>query len=128
MFKYYRLSRRLAAEVKTLRSRAEYLEKERERLIRENRERDLAWADRFLTHTVKAFAIGDEAKAKAAPEPSPQDYNEKLQRFLDSKEYILREDAKEAELPNIDIAVKAEMERNMNSYIVEFNNQSPFKF
>lgn len=122
--------RRLSAENEKLGGKVAFLEKERERLITENRERDLAWADRFLTQSGN-YAMADEAKGKAKAQNSDvQRLNdiklkEELQAHLDSVHAQLRQDAIDAQLPVAE--ADALFARNREEYTQQFyDNSGPF--
>jgi hypothetical protein len=95
--------RRLTAENKKLGGRVAFLEEERERLINENREHSLAWADRFITKHGQ-FATGDEIKGKVVAQSGEAQrlrdlrMQEDLQAHLDSVRARLRQDAIDAGL------------------------------
>lgn len=93
--------RRLTVENDKLGGKVAFLEKERERLINENREHSLAWADRFITKHGQ-FATGDEIKGKVSAQSADTQRlrdirtQEELQAHLDSVLVRLRQDAKDA--------------------------------
>ena len=126
MFAVFKEKVHLASENKILRARVDFLEKERDRLIGENRERDVLWADRFLTNKVNTFAIGAEAKAQVRDKPDER-LQEELEAHLDATLARLKQDAREANLP--EAIAEADFAQNREVYIQQFlDNQTPYRF